>query len=127
VLITWIAAVLGALASVVAFQWSHDILVWPDRFYWIAVLILGPEVGAMTALVCLRVSARIQDPQAANQVTAMILVPALLIVFSLIGPALISRLDLLLGACVVGLALTWALFLWVRRGFNREEILCRWR
>ncbi len=127
VLMTWIAAVLGAVASVAAFYWSHDILVWPDQFYWIAVLVLGPEIGAMTALVCLRVSARMQDPQAANQITAIILVPLLLIVFSLVGPALITRIDLLLGACVVGLVLVWALFLWVRRGFNREEILCRWR
>jgi ABC-2 type transport system permease protein len=127
VIMTWIAAVLGAIASVVAFYGSNDIVVWPDRFYWIAVMILGPEIGAMTALVCLRVSARMQDPQAANQITAIILVPLLLIVFSLVGPALITRIDLLLGACVIGLALTWGLFRWVRRGFNREEILCRWR
>lgn len=127
VLMSWIAAVLGALASVVSFWWANGLLVWPDKFYWVAVIVLAPEIGAMTALVCLRVSARMQDPQAANQITAMILVPALLIVFSLIGPALITRFDLLLSACVVGLALTWALFRWVRRGFNREEILCRWR
>ncbi len=127
VLMSWIAAVLGALASVVSFWWSSGLLVWPDKFYWAAVIVLAPEIGAMTALVCLRVSARMQDPQAANQITAMILVPALLIVFSLIGPALITRFDLLIGACCVGLALTWSLFRWVRRGFNREEILCRWR
>lgn len=127
VLMSWIAAVLGAIASVASFWWASGLLVWPDKFYWIAVFVLAPEIGAMTALVCLRVSARMQDPQAANQITAMILVPALLIVFSLIGPALVTRLDLLLGACVVGLALTWGLFRWVRRGFNREEILCRWR
>jgi ABC-2 type transport system permease protein len=127
VLMSWIAALLGAMASVVSFWWANGLLVWPDQFYWVAVIVLAPEIGAMTALVCLRVSARMQDPQAANQITAMILVPALLIVFSLIGPALVTRFDLLLGACVVGLLLTWALFRWVRRGFNREEILCRWR
>lgn len=127
VLMSWIAALVGALASVLSFYWSNHLLVWPDHFYWIAVLVLAPEIGAMTALVCLRVSARMQDPQAANQITAMILVPLLLIVFSVVGPALVSRLDALIGACVAGAVATWALFIWVRRGFNREEILCRWR
>jgi ABC-2 type transport system permease protein len=127
VLMSWIAALIGAIASVASFYLASGLLVWPDAFYWIAVLILAPEIGAMTALVCLRVSARMQDPQAANQVTALILVPALLIVFSVIGPALVMQMSVLLGACVVGLLLTGGLFVWVKRGFNREEILCRWR
>ncbi len=127
VLMSWIAALVGAVASVVSFYWAHGLLVWPDIFYWLAVLVLAPEIGAMTALVCLRVSARMQDPQAANQITALILVPLLLILFSVIGPVLVLDLRALIGACVAGLALTLGLFYWVRRGFNREEILCRWR
>lgn len=127
VIASWIAALIGALASVLSFWWAHGLLVWPDVFYWVGVGILAPEIGAMTALVCLRVSARMQDPQAANQVTALILIPLLLIVFSIIGPALVLNLAALLGACAAFLAIDLALFAWVRRGFNREEILCRWR
>lgn len=127
VLASWIAALLGACASVVAFWWAHGVLVWPDAFYWVAVFVLAPLIGAMTALVCLRVSARMQDPQAANQVTALILIPLLLIVFSLVGPALVLHFGALLGACLAFFAIDLALFAWVRRGFNREEILCRWR
>jgi ABC-2 type transport system permease protein len=127
ILISWVAALIGALVSVVSFWWANHLLVWPDAFYWIGVMVLGPEIGAITALVCLRVSARMQDPQAANQVTALILIPILLIVFSIIGPALVMNMPVLLGACVAGLVLTWALYLWVRKGFNREEILCNWR
>lgn len=127
VLMSWIAALVGAVVSVISFYWANDVLVWPDIFYWLAVLVLAPEIGAMTALVCLRVSARMQDPQAANQITALILVPALLIVFSVIGPALVLDIRALLAACVIGLGLDVALFYWVRKGFNREEILCRWR
>jgi ABC-2 type transport system permease protein len=127
VIASWIAALMGAIASVASFWWANDVLVWPDVFYWVGVFVLAPEVGAMTALVCLRVSARMQDPQAANQVTALILIPILLIVFSLIGPVLVLKLWALLGACVAGMGIVVALFAWVRRGFNREEILCRWR
>ncbi|GMU43451.1 MAG: ABC transporter permease subunit [Xanthomonadales bacterium] len=127
VIASWIAALLGALASVASFWWAHGLIVWPDEFYWVAVFVLAPQIGAMTALVCLRVSARMQDPQAANQVTALILIPLLLIVFSLIGPALVLHFGALLGACAAFLAIDLALFAWVRRGFNREEILCRWR
>jgi len=127
VLMSWIAALLGAIASVLSIYLASDLLVWPDRFYWIAVLVLAPEMSALTALVCLRVSARMQDPQAANQVTALILIPLLLIVFSVIGPALVMNISVLLAACLVGLALAWGMFAWVKKGFNREEILCRWR
>ena len=127
VIASWIAALIGAIASVASFWWANGVLVWPDAYYWIGVFVLAPEIGAMTALVCLRVSARMQDPQAANQVTALILIPVLLILFSLIGPALVMHLGALIGACVAFLAIDLALFIWVRRGFNREEILCRWR
>ena len=127
VIASWIAALIGAIASVASFWWANGVLVWPDAYYWIGVFVLAPEIGAMTALVCLRVSARMQDPQAANQVTALILIPMLLILFSFIGPALVMHLGALIGACVAFLAIDLALFIWVRRGFNREEILCRWR
>lgn len=126
-LVSWIAAVIGAGTSSASFYWSHRLLIWPDWFFWIAVFVLGPIIGAITALVCLRVSARMQDPQAANQVTALILIPVLLLLFSLLGPMLVLNLKALLASCVVGLVLTWGIFIWVRRGFNREEILCRWR
>lgn len=126
VLASWIAALIGAAVATASFRIAHGLWIWPDLFYWIAVFGLAPLIAALTALICLRVSARMQDPQAANQVTALILVPALLVLLGLIGPALVLRLSWLIGACVVFALLTWGVFVWVRRGFNREEILCRW-
>ena len=126
-LVSYIAALIGALAAVVSFYLSHALLIWPDEFYFIAAFVLGPQIGTITALVCLRVSARMQDPQAANQMTALILVPALLLVFSLIGPFIVLNLTALLASCTLGLVACIGLFYWVKRGFNREEILCRWR
>ncbi len=127
VAISWISAVLGAIVSVSSFWLSHRLLIWPDVFYWLGVLVLGPLIGAITALVCMRVSARMQDPQAANQITALVLTPALMIVFSLIGPYVVLYLPALLGACLMAAATVVGLFYWVKRGFDREEILCRWR
>jgi ABC-2 type transport system permease protein len=126
-LITFIAALLGAAVAMLSFWLVHGLLVWPDATFWIAVFVLGPEVGAITALVCLRVSARVQDPQAANQITGLVLVPLLLIVLGLAGPFLIQSIAALAVACVVGAFAVWALHRWVRAGFDREEILCRWR
>jgi ABC-2 type transport system permease protein len=127
VLVSWIAALLGALAAAVTVELTRGAAIWPDRYFWVAVFVLAPEVAAITALVCLRVSARMNDAQAANQLTALVLVPALLILFAALGPALVTRMRFLLGACAVGAVLTWVLFGWVRRTFDREEILCRWR
>jgi ABC-2 type transport system permease protein len=126
-LITGIAALLGATVAMLSFWLVHGLLVWPDAIFWIAVGVLGPEVGAITALVCLRVSARMQDPQAANQITGLMLTPALLIVLGLTGPFLIQSVAALAVACVLGAFVVYALYRWVRAGFDREEILCRWR
>lgn len=123
---TWISALAGALATTLSFHFSHGMWIWPDLHYWIAVLLLAPLIGAITGLLCLRVSARLNDPQAANQVTALILVPLILLAFSLVGPLLVVRLDALLIACLATALLLLAMYLWVRRGFDREEILCRW-
>ena len=125
--VSYIASIFGAIASVLSFYLSHGLLIWPDEFYFIAAFVLGPEIGAITALVCLRVSARMQDPQAANQMTALILIPALLLVFSILGPFIVLNLTALLVSCVIGAIACVGLFYWVKRGFNREEILCRWR
>lgn len=127
VLITWVAASVGAGISVLAFYLAHRLLIWPDAYYWLGVLLLSPQIAVITALVCLRISARMQDPQAANQVTALILIPVLLLLFTLAGPALMYSLPLLFASAVLLLLIAAALFWWVRRGFNREEILCRWR
>lgn len=127
VLITWVAATVGAAVSVLAFYWSHGLLIWPDVYYWLAVLLLSPLIALITALVCLRISARMQDPQAANQVTALILIPLLLLLFAVAGPALMYSLPVLLAAAALLVLIVAALFWWVRRSFNREEILCRWR
>lgn len=126
-LITFIAALLGAAVAMLSFWLVHGLVVWPDATFWIAVFVLGPEVGAITALVCLRVSARVQDPQAANQITGLVLVPLLLIVLGVAGPFLIQSVAALAVACVVGALAAWGLHRWVRAGFDREEILCRWR
>ena len=126
-LITFVAALIGAGVATLSFWIAHGLGVWPDAAFWITVFVLGPEMGAVTALVCLRVSARVQDPQAANQITGLVLVPVLLLVIGLAGPFLIQSLAWLGAACVAGAVAVYGLHRWVRSGFDREEILCRWR
>jgi ABC-2 type transport system permease protein len=124
---TALASVLGATASMLSFHALNGILIWPDLFYWAATLVLAPLIGGLTALVCIGASARMQDPLAAIQVTALILIPALLLLLGVLGPAMLINLWFLGLAIAILLLLNLAAYAYVRRSFNREEILCRWR
>lgn len=127
VLASALSALLGALGCLAVFQWKFGWLLWPDAFYWIGVLVLGPQIGAFAGLLCIRISARQNDPQAANQITALVLMPALFLLLGLLGPLLISSWLALGFAIALAAAAIGGLLVWVQRGFHREEILVRWR
>lgn len=127
IVVTWAAACLGAAASVLTFYLMHQLVIWPDYVYFVSVFVLAPEIGVITALVCLRISVHMKDVLAATQMTALILIPAMLLMYAFIGPLMLMSPSTLLVSGLIGLVLCVALYLWVKRGFNREEILCRWQ
>lgn len=122
---TVLASVLGAAASMLGFYLLNGILIWPDLYYWAATLVLAPLIGALTALACLHTSIRMQDPLAAIQITALILIPALLLLLGVFGPTMLIDLGVLGLVVLVLLILNLCAYAYVRRSFNREEILGR--
>jgi membrane protein CcdC involved in cytochrome C biogenesis len=101
--------------------------VLPDRFWLAGVGVLAPLLGTAVTLVTMRMSARSVDPQATVQASALMVVPAFLVVFGVFGKVLIASFEMLL----IGIGLVLLLDLWlfrrVERTFEREEILTRWR
>lgn len=95
---------------------------------WLLVLLLcAPLLALITVALAVLISSRVNDPRTAQQMSGMVVVPILVLIFSQLSGALILS---------VGLTLLTTLFLlpvlglagWVAlRLFQRETILTRWR
>lgn len=77
---SWVTALVATIGvDVIGWRRFGETLL-PDRFWLAGVLVLGPLLGASATLLTMRLSARMTDPQAANQVTALIIMPVFLLV-----------------------------------------------
>jgi hypothetical protein len=90
-------------------------------------MVLAPLLAFGAVLATMRVSARMTDPQAANQFAGMVIVPAFLISLALFGKLLTLSFTALCIACLHMLVLDFFLFRLNLRKFQRDEILTRWK
>jgi len=126
ILASWLAfGVLVALASVTISP--RVAIVFADPSWVAAVFVLGPAIGLVSVVAGLIVSSRVNDPRAAQQIGALVILPVIaVIVLQTSTGRLITAGEYVLGAVVVtgigvaGLRFASALF-------GRESILTRWR
>lgn len=127
VAVTWATALASALV-VDAISWrTYRVLLVPDRFWLVGIFLLAPLLGAASVLATMRLSAKMTDPQATNQLTGLVLVPVFLAGIGLFGKILTTSFTALLIACLVVLLIALALFRVNVVRFQREEILTRWK
>jgi ABC-2 type transport system permease protein len=126
VITSWISyVVLVFLAG--AILTGKVIGVLSDPTWLAAVFALGPAVGLVSVAMGVVVSSRVNDPRAAQQIGALIIVPiALLVVLQTTGRFVIEARDYVVLAVIVavigmaGLRLGTVIF-------GRETILTRWK
>ncbi|HMT21156.1 MAG TPA: ABC transporter permease, partial [Promineifilum sp.] len=96
--------------------------------HWLlAIFVVSPLLAVLATCVAVIVSSRASDPRVAEQLSAVVILPLiLLVVGQSLGLILIDRrLMLLLGLIV--LILDAALLFLAVRLFQRETILTRWK
>lgn len=126
-MVTWAAALLGALTALLGAWWRLGVPVLPTIGNLVGLLLLAPAMAVLAALAALRVSARFTDVPGASQFTGLVVVPVGLLVVALLGrPAMMFPL-LGAGATVLLAAVALLLFRSNVRRFRREELLTRWR
>lgn len=92
----------------------------------LAIAVLGPLLALLAVGFAILISSRVSDPRVAEQLSALIILPLiLLVVGQATGLILINRQVILLMVVVVALADAVLLYLSVRL-FQRETILTRW-
>lgn len=125
-IMTWVAAGLfiAALAMVAVSDRVFTAVVSPG---WLIVLLLcTPLLALITVAATVAISSRVNDPRTAQQISAVLILPVMLLFLGqLTGLLVLNPLVALAGAA--GLALIAAFTVWIAvRLFQRETILTRW-
>lgn len=93
----------------------------------LAILVLGPLLSVAATLLALVVSSRVAEPRTAQQITALVVAPAVGLVTMLISGAAAGGAARLVGMGAAILAVDLLLALLAVRLFDREAVLTRWR
>lgn len=126
VVLTWAGALLFAagLRVVAASPAVFEAII---SIGWLLVLLLcAPLLALITVALTIAVSSRVNDPRTAQQVSAVVILPLMIIFFGqLTGLLVLSPAVALLGAVVLAIIAAGCLWL-ATRLFEREVILTRW-
>jgi ABC-2 type transport system permease protein len=126
VLLTWASFVIYALLVNSFTSGTFNSPLLPNTLWAIALLITGPLLAVLSVYISILVSARLSDVRAAQQVSAVIVVPIMgLFVLQLFGMVTLS-INTLLAASAVLLVLDIILIKLGSTVFQREEILTKW-
>lgn len=127
IILTWATAILAAIIVNWITWGSYDTALLPERFWFVGVFVLAPLLGMASVLAAMRLSAKMTDPQSANQFTGLVIVPAFMILIGVFGKVLTISMTAVVIACVVVLLLVLLLLRLNLKNFQREEILTRWK
>ena len=123
-----IAAAAVFVAGILAFAVSdrvRDVVVTAG--WVIAVFVDTPLLALIGVALIVVLSSRVNDPRTAQQISAVLIVPVLLLLFGQLAGVIVLGPALALGIGLI-LALIAAFALWIATQlFQREAILTRWR
>jgi len=95
--------------------------------WMLAVLIIGPLMAVLAVNFAVIVSSRVNDPRVAEQFSAVLLLPVLLVMFGQIAGVVVVNLQLILIAIVIFVLIDIGAIYLGAKLFQRETILTRWR
>jgi ABC-2 type transport system permease protein len=93
----------------------------------LAIFVVGPLISVLAVNFALIVSSRVSDPRVAEQISGVLVVPLIALVFAQVTGFIIVNLQLMLVAILVLLVVDTALIYVGARLFQRETILTRWK
>jgi ABC-2 type transport system permease protein len=93
----------------------------------LAILVAGPLMSIVAVTFAIMVSSRVNDPRAAEQLAAVVVVPLLAMVFGQLAGVITLNLQFMLTAIAVIVVADIGLIYLAVRVFQREAILTRWK
>jgi len=124
---TWAAFILFVLAAPIVGGRPAVVAHILSPVWLIAIFAIGPLLAILAVNFAILISSRVNDPRVAEQVSAVIIVPILGLVFGQLAGVIILSIPLMLGTVAVMLILDAGLIYLGARLFQREVILTRWK
>ena len=95
---------------------------------WIlGILVLGPILSVIAVIFSLFVSARVSDPRVAEQLSTVIIIPLMLLLFAQLAGLVVVSVLFMSITIVVCLAIAFGMLHLGTLIFDRENILTRWK
>jgi len=126
VVATWTAYLIYVIAvRFMASEVVYDRVL--DPLWLLAIFVVGPLLTILSVCAAMMISSRVSDPRTAEQLSAVVILPLILVVVGQsAGLFIIDRQLVVLAAIVVVLLDVVLVFLTVKL-FQRETILTRWK
>ncbi len=93
----------------------------------LAIAVIGPLMAILAASFAVIISSRVNDPRVAEQFSAILLVPILILLFGQIAGIIIVNVQLMLISILAFIAIDVGVVYLGAKLFQRENILTRWR
>lgn len=93
----------------------------------LAVFAIGPLLAVVAVFVAIIVSSRVNDPRAAEQISMVVIVPIIAVLFGQIAGIIILNVQFMLVTLVVLALIDIGVIALGVRFFSRETILTRWK
>ena len=107
---------------------SRDVMAHITGATWIlAVFLVGPLMAILSVNFAIFISSRTADPRVAEQISSVLIVPVMLVLFGQIAGLVILNVPLVLITAVVLLIIDVIVVWLAARLFKRETILTRWK
>jgi ABC-2 type transport system permease protein len=107
---------------------SQAVVTYALRPTWLlAVLVAGPLMAILSVNFALFVSSRVNDPRVAEQISAVLIVPLLLVLFGQIAGIVVLNVTTMLVFIVALVVIDVGMIYFGARLFQRETILTRWK
>lgn len=92
-----------------------------------AVFLIGPLMAVLAVNFAIMVSSRVSDPRAAEQITALLVLPLMLLIFGQIAGLFVINLPLMLAVAAGVAVLDVGAIYFGAQIFQRETILTKWK
>lgn len=98
-----------------------------NPMWLVAIFVAGPLMAVLSVNFSIMVSSRVNDPRVAEQLSAVVIIPLLLLFFGQIAGLFVLNSALILIMCAVLVLLDILMIYLAVRLFQRETILTRWK
>jgi ABC-2 type transport system permease protein len=93
----------------------------------LGILVLGPILSVIATIVAIYISSRVSDPRVAEQLSGMVIIPLMLVMFAVLAGKLVININFMLIAIVICALLAFGMLRLGTVIFDRENILTKWK